>query len=213
LGYLESGGIWADIHYTYNYKGQMIKEDDDINEYHSRFYYDNKGFNTKTEFFIGTDLIYVSLLKFDIPNRNPYLAVNGVNYGFPSFSWPLFDKRFNSAGTTILYDEGSPVVIWDDDPAQTVMQTGAAHYLNNAHYYEKVSETPYDITFTYQNCNGKDDDDFDKAIPPSTIKNAGPLSVKTALTKILSRHSKNKKQELKDFKRQYINQQKPVSNK
>lgn len=204
LGYLESGPIWADIYYTYNHKGQMVREDDMVNDYHTRFYYDNRGYNTRIEFYIGTDLYALFHWKYDIPNRNPYLSVNGVDFGFPIYTWPLFDKRFNSSGTIILYDNGTPIVVAEDDPAQTVIQTGRNNYATNAHYYDIPAETPYDIVFTYENC-GRGNDDVSNEKAPSTAKRAGPVSVKNRVAKILSRHSKNMKQELQVLKTETLN--------
>ncbi len=214
LGYLESGPIWADIFYTYNQKGQMTRLDDVVNDYHSRFYYDNKGFNIQADLYIGTDLLYRYLYEFKIPNRNPYLAVNGVDFGFPFYLFPLFDKRWESRGTYIFYEEGTPYVYYDLDPAQTTMQTGTHNYMTHSSYYDMATETAGNVTCTYQNCGGdNDDDDFNKTTTPSSANKTGPLSIRNKLNQILSRHSKNMKQELKDFKRQYFSQLKPMTNK
>jgi hypothetical protein len=204
-GYLESGGIWADIFYTYNNKGQMIKEDDNVSDYHTRFYYDNKGFNSGYDFYIGSEIVYKVASKFNISNRNPYLAIPGVDYGFPSFTWPLFDKRWNSSQSIIFYDEGVPYVIYEDDPSQTIMQTGNSNYLTFVHYFDQASETTNDITITYQNCDGRNDDNANMPAP-SPLKNSGQISIKNELIKILCRHSGNIKQELKTFSRQYAKQ-------
>ena len=214
LGYLESGEIWGDIFYTYNNKGQMTREDDIVRDYHTRFYYNNMGFNTKVDFYIGTDLLYRYTYEFKIPNKNPYLAVNGVEFGFPFYTFPLFDKRWESRGTGIYYEEGTPYIFYDLDPAQTTMQTGTHNYMTYSSYYDMATETAGNVTCTYQNCGGdNDDDDFNKTTTPSSAKTAGPLSIRNKLNQILSRPSKNMKQELKDFKRQYFSQLKPMTSK
>jgi hypothetical protein len=203
LGYLTSGGIWADIYYKYNQRRQMTRIDDAVNDFHSRFYYNNSGYNTKTEFYIGTDLLYTYSFEFTIPNKNPYLAVNGVDFGFPFYVLPLFDKRWESKGKVIYYEEGIPYVIYDLDAAQTTIQTGAHNYMTYSSYYDMATETAGNVACTYQNCGGDDDDRI--AAPPA-IKSTGQLSIKNRLISILNRPSKNIKQQLKDFKQEYFSQ-------
>ena len=134
-----SGDLWSDIYYTYNRKGQMIKQDERVNDQHSRFYYDEKGFNTRTEYYLGSELFYKFLNKYDIPNRNPFLALKGVDFWFMSLFSPLWDKRFNSSATYIYYDNGNPVVFLEDDPAQTIHQAGSNNYLTRAQYYDNIA--------------------------------------------------------------------------
>ncbi len=206
LGYLESGGIWADIFYTYNNKGQMTRLDDDVNDYHTRFYYNNSGYNTQTDFYIGTDLLYRYSYQFNIPNKNPYLAVNGVDFGFPFYVFPLFDKRWESQGTVTYYEEGTPYVIYDLDPTQTTMQTGPHNYMTYSSYYDMATETPGNVTCTYHHCGGNNDA---LIAAPAATKSMGQLSIKNGFTKIVSRPSKNMKQQLKQFRQQYLSRLKP----
>ncbi len=206
-GYLQSGGIWADVFYTYNSRGQMTKQDDVVNDLHIKFYYNNRGYNTQTDFFVGTDLLYQYLYEFDIPNKNPYLAVNGVDFGFPFYVLPLFDKRWESRGTVTYYEDGIPYIFYDLDAAQTTLQTGPHNYMTYSSFYDIATETAGNVTCTYQHCGGNNDD---LMAAPSQTKSTGQLSIKNRLAKIFSRPSKNIKQQLKDFKQQYFDQLKPI---
>lgn len=204
-GFFESNGEpYADIYYTYNRKGQMISLDDIVADIHSRFSYDRMGNNNKIDMYFGTELFYTYLLTFDNPNKNPYLALNGVDYGFTTFFFlaTKFDKRWNSSGTFIIYDNGAPIVAADDDPAQTQIQTGIGNYVTYASYYDVVNESSYDLRFEYENCgNGNCDDKAAKQTQP--VKRTA-MNANTKLRKIFDVRSENMKQQLMDFKKECI---------
>lgn len=204
LGYLESGPIWADYNYSYNNKGQMIRLDETVNDVHTRYYYDKKGYCRRSDYYIGTELTLTLLMDFEISNKHPYLAVNGVDFGFPFEIFNVFDKRWNSFGSWIMYDNGTPIVVNEDDPAQTVIHTGRGNYATYAKYFDIPSESFYEMTFNYSNCNGGHDEDNGKVMPATSVKQNRPMPVAESLKKILGTHSKNMKQELSDFKRQIL---------
>ncbi len=201
-GYFDSNGaLGADNVYTYNRKGQMVREDDDVNDDHTIFYYNRDGFNTGSDFYVGTELIYQVFYKYNIPNKDPMLAINGVDFGFPYVNWPLFDKRWWSQSSAILYDEGIPYVVYDTDPAQTTMQTGPHNYMTYLAFYNRATEAQENLTCTYQNC-GEDTDDYNNTTLTSSAGKTGQLSIKNRINKILNRPSKNIKQELKELVKQ-----------
>jgi hypothetical protein len=51
-----------------------------------------------------------------------------------------------------VYENGNSIVLFDSDPAQTVMEFGFKHYLSSATYYDRVSNTFMTRNFEYQNC-------------------------------------------------------------
>jgi hypothetical protein len=212
-GYLQSTGeLYDDIFYSYNHKGQMVKLDNIVADVHTRFYYDNKGYNTRSDFFVGSELLFTFFLNFDIPNKNPYLALNGIDFGFPSYIFlaPLFDKRWNSSGHIVIYEEGNPIIIAEDDPAQTRIHTGSGNYVTNARYFDLPSGSFYNLTFKYENC-GRDNDVNSETIPEPAFKKNTQMSTITRLKKILGSHSKNTKQELQEFKRQCLQHRKALT--
>lgn len=208
LGYLESGPIWADYNYSYNNKGQMIRLDETVNDVHTRYYYDNKGYCRRSDLYLGTELYLTLLLDFEISNKNPYLAINGVNFGFPYEIFNVFDKRWNSFGSWIMYENGNPIVVNEDDPAQTVIHTGQGNYTTYAKYFDIPSASFYEMTFNYSNCNGGDNEESSKVMPATSVKQSRPMPVLASLKKILGTPSKNMKQELTDFKKQILSRQK-----
>ncbi len=208
-GYLESNDdLVNDIFYVYNNKGQMIRLIDVVAGVETRFYYDNKGYNRRSDMYINNELIYTLLLNYDIPNKNPNLALPGIDFGFPNFIFMAtqWDKRWNSSGDWFIYDNGNPIVIASDDPAQTVIHTGQGNYATYAKYYDIPSESFYDMTFSYSNCNGNQNANEDEVIPAPSVKGNSPMPVMTRLQKILQSPSKNKKQQLLDLKKQLLDQ-------
>ena len=200
-GYFEdSHEPWRDIRYSYNRKGQMTKLDDVVQDLHMKYFYNNQGYNNRGELYLGTDLYYTYDYAFRIPNRNPFLAVNGLGFGFWDVFLPLWDKRWKSSDRYVIYEEGSPTVILDTDPAQTTMVTGSNNYLTSATKYDRISESFYTESMTYRNCGGGHENDNDAAT--SANKQFKPLSPIAKLQRILNSPSKNIKQQLKELKAQ-----------
>ena len=208
LGYLESGPIWADYNYSYNKKGQMTRLDETVNDIHTKYYYDNKGYCRRSDYYIGTELFLTLLMDFKISNKNPYLAINGVDFGFPFEIFNVFDKRWNSFGSWVMYENGNPIVVNEDDPAQTVIHTGQGNYTTYAKYFDIPSGSFYEMTFNYSNCNGGDNEESSKVMPATAVKQNRPMPVLARLKKILGTPSKNMKQELTDLKKQILSQRK-----
>jgi hypothetical protein len=136
-----SGELVADIYFWYNRKGQMVKQDDIAADIHSSYFYNNRGLNTRTDvdYGIEANVIIESHHKYDIPNRNPYLALKGVEFGFPFPDWPLFGSRLLSQDSVIFYDEGIPFLVSNYDPAKTRIETGIHNYVTHAYYFDKAS--------------------------------------------------------------------------
>ena len=202
-GYFEgTNEPWRDIHYSYNRKGQMSKLDDVVQDVHMKYFYNNQGYNNRGEFYLGTDLYYTYDYAFRIPNRNPFLAVNGVPFGFWDFFLPLWDKRWESNDRYVIYEEGSPTVLVDTDPAQTTMVTGPHNYLTSATKYDRISESFYTETMNYKNCGGGHENENNNDAATSTGKQFKPLTPRAKLQRILSGPSKNIKQQLTELKRQ-----------
>ncbi|MEP6927618.1 MAG: hypothetical protein ABI834_08280, partial [Ginsengibacter sp.] len=71
--------------FTYNYKGQMTRQDDNVNDIHTLMFYDLLGNTTRTDIYFGTDPYFSDIYTFDKPVRNALLLVPGIPYGFPFF--------------------------------------------------------------------------------------------------------------------------------
>ncbi|MEO7306137.1 MAG: hypothetical protein ABIR78_02790 [Ferruginibacter sp.] len=199
--YEDSHEPWRDIRYSYNHKGQMTKLDDIVQDVHMKYFYNNQGSNTYSELYFGTDLYLTTDLAFKIPNRNPFLAVNGLDFGFWDFFLPLWEQRWESYDRWVIYEEGSPVIILDTDPAKTTMITGPHNYLTADTKYDRISESYFTETMTYKNCGGHENENNNDAATPSG-KQFKQLSPVAKLQRILNGPSKNIKKQLKDLKTQ-----------
>jgi hypothetical protein len=201
-GYFEgTNEPWRDIRYSYNRKGQMTRLDDIVQELHMRYSYNNQGYNTHGELSFGTDLYYTYDYEFKIPNKNPFLAVNGVPFGFWDVFLPLWNKRWESSDRFVFYENGSPILVLDTDPDQTTMNTGLHNYLLSATKYDIISESFFTESMIYQNCGSGHDD---LITPSSNAKKATGMNVMSRVKKIINGHSKNMKQELQRLKREYL---------
>lgn len=207
-GYFEgTNELWRDIRYTYNRQGQMTKLDDIVQDVHMKYFYNRQGYNTHGDFLIGDELNFSYDYRFNRPNRNPFLAVPGVPFGFWDFFLPLWDKRWEDDDRFAIYENGSPVIILETDASQTSMTTGPHNYLISATKFDMISESFYTESMTYQNCRGRGDDDADVTAPAS--RQVKPMSPITRLQRILKSPTKKLKQQLNEFKNQYTGRLKP----
>ncbi|HEY0679824.1 MAG TPA: hypothetical protein VGD17_16185 [Chitinophagaceae bacterium] len=205
-GHLESTGeLWNDIYYGYDEKGEIISLDDEASDIHTKFYYNPQGYATTIELYIGDELIYLLHYRYDIPNRNPFLALRGLNIWHTNYIAPIFDQRWESGFDLTYYENGVPYLINDYDPASIIMQTGNQNYLTYTSFFDR---SPYvdaagDITMTYENCGGNGG--VNRNLTGSG-KISGALSFKQGLMRILSHRSKNLRQDLKELHRQWKSQ-------
>jgi hypothetical protein len=144
----------GEVIFTYNKKGEMLTQDDIINDVHVTFVYGPRGC-IHWDFYIGNALYLSDDFTYSIPNRNPFLAIPGLSFAFPLYAFGTWDKWWNTSDRFVLYDNGNPIILYDYDPAQTVMQTGHQNYLTSVSYYDRVSESTVINTFTYENCGGQ----------------------------------------------------------
>jgi hypothetical protein len=205
-GYFEgTNEPWRDIRYTYNRQGQMTKLDDIVQDIHLKYFYNRQGYNTHGDIYFGNELYLSYDYGFNRPNRNPFLAVPGVPFGFWDLTLPLWDKRWEDYDRITIYENGSPIVTLETDASQTRMTTEPHNYLTSATKFDIISESFYTESMTYQNCRGRNDD---LSAPPSNSKTAIGMSAITRVKKIINGHSKNMKQELQALKSEILNKNK-----
>jgi hypothetical protein len=144
-----------DFTYTYNLKGQNIRQDDVVRDEHVLMYYDDMGTCIRTDIYFGGDLWYSDNYTFEQPIRNPLLNVPGVETGFLSYGGTyMSNKRWLTTNRTILYDNGVPFVFNDYDPSKTNAITGNHNFPSSVNYFDRISDAPLDIVFDFDNCNG-----------------------------------------------------------
>ena len=155
--------------FTYNYKGQITRQDDNANDIHTLMFYDRLGNTTRTDIYFGTDPYFSDIYTFDKPVRNALLLVPGIPFGFPFFGTGNFlNSRWFTSNTGLVYDNGTPIVLYDYDPAKTVFKTGLFDFPLSVTYYDNITQGPGYINLMYS-CGGKGNM-ADDALPQSDIK-------------------------------------------
>jgi hypothetical protein len=145
-----------DFTYTYNWKGQNIRQDDVVRDEHVLMYYDAMGNCTRTDIYLGSDLWYSDNYTFEKSIKNPLLNVPGVETGFLSYGGTyMSNKRWFTTNRTVIYDAGVPFVFNDYDPSKTIANNDRHNLPLSVNYFDRISGTSFDIVFDYENCDGR----------------------------------------------------------
>jgi len=141
-----------DFIYTYNAKGENIRQDDNVNDIHVLMFYDAMGNCTTTDLYFGDLLAYSDNYTFEQSTRNPELNIPGVTIGFPFYGGSFIsNKRWFTSNRTVILPNGT---FNEYDPAQTEINEGSHHFPLTANYYDLISQARINMTFDYENCNG-----------------------------------------------------------
>jgi hypothetical protein len=148
-------GFLFDVLNIYDKKDQMIKREISYG-YTATIDYSPIGNVSKAEIFFDGELLDSREYTYNIPNRNAFLAIRGIPYGFP-FVWFVFSKWWETSEKITVFQNGIPYLIYDPDPAQIVMQLGFQNYPIAIVNYDRVSNTYNPYGFEYQNCGPESD--------------------------------------------------------
>ena len=197
--------IGDEIFYTYDRKGNMVRQESFMNDYYTIATFTSQGNTATWKFFYGGEPYYEGYLTYNRPFKNPYLAVHGIEHGFP-FINPSYNanKWCPSSEKLIIFDEnGNPVVLFDYDPSQTIWQRGNQNYPLSATYYNLVNETWGSYVFEYENCGRRGgNDDYNTQAAHSSSSTA---SRKTNRMMLLKHHSsKTIKEQMREIRKQLI---------
>ena len=164
--------IGDEIFYTYNRKGKIVRMESFMNDYYTIATFTPQGNTATWKFFVGGSPFYEGYLTHTRPYKNPYLAVHGIEHGFP-FINPSYnsDAWWAASEKLIIYDEnGDPFVLHDFDPSRTIWQRGQQNYPKSATYFDRESHGWFPYTFEYENCGkGHDHDDSQITAPPAAV--------------------------------------------
>jgi hypothetical protein len=145
-----------DFLFTYNKKGQVIRQDDDNLDAHVLMEYDHMGNCTRTDLYFGSDLVYSDNYTFEKPIKNPMLNVPGIEIGFLAYGGTyVSNKRWLTSNRTVIADNGVPVVFNDYDPSKTIANNDRHNLPLSVNYFDRISGTSFDIVFDYENCDGR----------------------------------------------------------
>jgi|GEM_PF-7116725 hypothetical protein len=151
----DNSADFTDFTFTYNSKGQMVRQDDMANDIHIVMAYDVMGNCTRTDLLFGDELIFSDNYTFSSDARSPRIAVPGINIGFPFYGIGGFgDKWMFTSNRTEVYENGDVFILNDYDPDETTIVTSSHNYPSHATYFDRVSEGAVAIAFEYENCGG-----------------------------------------------------------
>ncbi len=148
--------VYDEVFYTRNQQGLITRMESFFADYFSTAIFSPDGNIKEWHFYSGGAPVYSGYLEYRAPHRNFYLAVPGIEYIFP-FINPFFGHSRNLpiSEKLIIYDEnGSPVVVIDNDPDKTVVQQGFRNFPISSTLYDRVDGVWDYFTFDYQNCGG-----------------------------------------------------------
>jgi hypothetical protein len=159
------GGFLFDVVNTYDQKGQLVKREISYG-FRAEIEYSPDG-NPISYFAYFADELFISdILTYNQPNKNPFLAIQGIPYGFPYVAY-VFGKRHETSDIFTDYSSGTPIVGLDNDPAQTVMELTHQRYLSSVTFFDRASESFKTRNFEYQNCGPANN---------ATTRESNPLS-------------------------------------
>jgi hypothetical protein len=191
----------GEILFTYNSKGQMVKQDLFPNDVHVRMFYDHVGNLTRSNIYLGSELYLADLYAFDKPVRNPCLTISGVDYPFLFYGTGLWNKQWFTSNRTLVYDNGKPFELVDYDPSKTVIKIGYQHFPIAARYYDRAIGGTVTYTFKYENCEGNCD------VADSDLSSHRNYETDKTITRarppLLMRSAKSIKQQIQELRKQY----------
>jgi hypothetical protein len=146
-------GYLFDVVNIYDHKGQMIKREFS-DGYSVATTFSPNGNTPRVDLFYDGELFLKLDFTYNKPNKNPFLAIRGIPYGFPFVAF-TFSNWWETSEKQTVYENGIPSVVLDMDPAQTVMQLGFQNYPSLITAYDRIGSSSYHYSFEFQNCGPK----------------------------------------------------------
>lgn len=194
-----------EVFYTYNRNGKASKSKSNIQDYSSVYTYTPEGNISQWDLYISGLISYSQQFTYLPPHhKNPNLAISGLVYDFSAPNgWFNADNWYSTSEKDISYDENgmNPEVVLDQDPSKTVVQFNEHNYVTRCNYFDAVTQTYTHFIFDYENC-GADNRTNAQADTKSLPVNNGKLNL---LHFLRPGSSKSFKEQLKEFKSQYLN--------
>lgn len=207
-----TSNIIDEVFYTYNSKGQMVRGESFLLDYYTINTWTPEGNTLSWKFFIGGSPYWAAFLTYNRPCKNPYLAVPGIEYGFP-FINPTYNlnKWWASSEKIVIYDEfGNTTVSFDYDPSRTIWQVGHQNYPLSTTYFDLISQGWFPYTFEYENCEPGNSNRNSQIAQPSSLSSSATGKVNPM--NLLKFHpSKSIKEQAQELRNQMKNL-KPTTN-
>src|SRR5688572_5791795 len=187
-------GFEFDYVNTYDNKGQRI-ESEGTDGFSTTTKWSPIGNAEQTDIFLNGVILQSGEYTFNQPNKNPYLAVRGLPYGFPLLNL-TFSKWWETSEKISINDGGAPLVVYELDPLQTVFQFGSQNYLAEANHFDIVSNSAIDYSFEYQNCGPANNNPARMSgsqSQASTKKSGRPVLLKMGSSELISKQLKERR--------------------
>lgn len=148
--------VLDEVYNTYNKKGELIRNESINFDLYAINTYTNRGDLESWQLFIGGLANAKGEYTYSDEFKNPYSAIPGIQYSFPyaNAAFPSGNWWYSSEKITVYDPDGNPFVYYNQDPLQTVWQSGPQLYPLQANYVDKISGGAMTNTFEYENCPG-----------------------------------------------------------
>ena len=152
--YGNTNDVYDDVFYTRNASGLITKVESFVGDYYTDAVFTPEGNTHEWHFYVGSTRIYSGFLHYRETYRNPYLAIPGIEYGFPFLNPFYLQQRWLIASEKVVgYDENnSPVIFYDYDPDKTIIQPGFQHYPASADFFDMQNNWWDRFSYEYENC-------------------------------------------------------------
>ncbi len=200
--YAATSDIMDEVFISYDSRGRLVKSESFMNDYVENVTYSHQGNIVSDILLFGGAPYFAAYYAYNQRYKNPYLAVDGIDFGFPYYQFALnFQNQWRYASEKlVLYDEnGVPSVLYDYDPQQTNWEAGPQSYPASATHFDLISESWNPYTFEYENC-GSNINCRPQQIPAGSI---GKMTRNTVFNLIKRQPGKNLQQQVKEVRRQF----------
>jgi YD repeat-containing protein len=165
----DTDAIYDEAFYTRNPQGLITKMESYIGDYYTINQYTPEGNTKEWHYYVGGELAASGYLAYQSPHKNHFSAIPGVEYAFPFINASYYqNKNYPLGEKQVVYQlDGTPIVLFDYDPAKTIVKPGFRNYPMGSDYYNLETGNWEQYEITYENCRNKITDQLTTA--PSTF--------------------------------------------
>ena len=171
------------VEYTYNDRGQMLKNQSLNYDYYTEYTYAQDG-ELKSWFFVLGGLPNAKA-EYESGGhyKNPLLSAAGLEHEFAYANAGAFKRRwwYGKEKVTLFDENGDPFVYYDSNPSQTVWTAGQQGYPQIAVYPVLGTDATITTSFEYENCLPGENPATTRVNANAGSKTIAPASRKLAL--------------------------------
>jgi len=150
-----TGDLVDEVVNSYDAKGRLVRRESLDGGFYATFAYDRFG-NANQVDVLGTDgyLFIATTYQFTREVRDPHRTLRGLPYNVPFINSAINPWRQTAAKSVITDAEGGLLTLYDQDPARSILRTGADNYATFQSFFDKLSSTYYTQRWEYEGCAG-----------------------------------------------------------